>query len=372
MLFRMLLASIAVLAFTWLTGPHFSAAILARAQARHQPHLDMSVTFRGGSLHANGWFSGPVMACAESSNPEAVITYSLNGGPQVRARQVLLSEPGRYAITWNACKDTLCHDPFTQNIKIAAIDSDRLSYSPGLRRWSFAGTVTEIRPVHLLGMPAEVAKVQSSGYHAWVILRIDTGTYEMGEISLGKARIGERVRVSISGAHVLPGRVDWNACQPAASPVCRFGKLYDDGPLSLDWNIPVSPSNQFIHAGRPNLHWGSSLFWYTDKIDTGEGEAPAKPDQPPNPRIPRKDWLPGCLALGPAGLAGTHIPDAAACPAFRASTSIAWCFAEPHPPGNLCLAGRTPPAAGPGRLPPGVAGNLMPGHMDRRLLPLFE
>lgn len=281
----LLLSSLLVFGLTWLAAPSLSRAVMAQAQAKRQPALDMSVTFRG-SLHSNGWFSGPVMAYAESSNREAVITYSLNGEPQVRGERILLSEPGRYAITWNACKGTLCHDPFTQFIKIASIDSDRLSYSPGLRRWSFAGTVTETRQVHLLGMPAEVAKVQSNGYYAWVILRVETGTYEMGEISLGKARIGERVRVSISGPHVLSDRVDWKVCEPADSAVCRFGELYDDGPLSLDWNIPLSPSNEFIQVGHPNLHWSAGLFWKTEKIDSAGSSVPEKPQPRPGPGIP--------------------------------------------------------------------------------------
>jgi hypothetical protein len=346
---------------------------MAQAQARRQPALDMSVTFRG-SLQSNGWFSGPVTAYAESDNREAAITYSLNGAQAVRGQRVLLSEPGQYAITWNACKGTLCHDPFTQFIKIASINSDGLSYSPGLRRWSFAGTVIETRQVHLLGMPAEVAKVQSSGYYAWVILRVETGTYEMGEISLGKARIGERVRVSISGPHVLPDRVDWKACEPTDSAVCRFGKLYDDGPLSQDWNIPVSPSNQFIHVGHPNLHWHSGLFWKTEKIDSDDRDAPAKPDQPHNQRSPERNQLPDSLALDLADLyagPGTHAHDAA-CPAFLASGSIPWRFEELHPPGSLCLADRAASTAGPGRIPPDVDGNLLAGNIDRRLLPLFE
>lgn len=129
--------------------------------------------------------------------------------------------------------------------------------------WSFTGEVLEVRQVERLGFPAQVALVRSADFDAWVIQRMDEGPFE---VVLGNAAVGDRVRVSISGAHVSRNGVDWDLCQPADSNYCRLGWLYDSGPLSGDWNVPISPSNEFIHLGHPNPSWEYALFWETGKL----------------------------------------------------------------------------------------------------------
>jgi hypothetical protein len=129
--------------------------------------------------------------------------------------------------------------------------------------WSFTGLVTETRQVSLMGFPAEVARVQSADFEAWVIQRMDEGLFE---VVLGNAQPGDRVRVSISGPQVSKKGLDWKECEPADSNYCRLGSLYDDGLLALDWNVPLSPSNAFIHLGHPNPSWHQALFWKTEKL----------------------------------------------------------------------------------------------------------
>lgn len=80
--------------------------------------------------------------------------------------------------------------------------------------WSFTGEVVELRQVLVMGLPSEVARVQSADFEAWVILRMDSQSDELPEIILGDVSVGDLVRVSISGAHVSGNGVDWELCQP--------------------------------------------------------------------------------------------------------------------------------------------------------------
>jgi hypothetical protein len=129
--------------------------------------------------------------------------------------------------------------------------------------WSFTGEVLEMRQVSIMGKPAQVALVRSADFDAWVIQRMDEGPFE---VVLGNAAVGDRVRVSISGAQVSKNGVDWSLCEPADSNYCRLGALYDAGPFSGDWNVPISPSNEFIHWGHPNPSYHFALFWNTEKL----------------------------------------------------------------------------------------------------------
>lgn len=171
-------------------------------------------------------------------------------------------------------------------ILFASFAGQGLAFSPP-HAWAFTGTVIEIRQVDLLGLPAEVARVQSAGFRAWVILRVDTRTQQLGRLSLGNARVGEPVRVSISGPQVFEQQIDWSRCEPAASPVCRLGLLYDDGPLSLDWRVPLSPSNEFIHFGRPNPSWEQALFWKTERLEAISAPQARRPAGHPSPIFAR-------------------------------------------------------------------------------------
>lgn len=141
-----------------------------------------------------------------------------------------------------------------------------LTFSPP-HTWSFIGRVMETRRVHILGMPADVAKVKSEGFDAWVILSVDTRSYGDGKVVLGNARAGDRVRVSISGPHVLETGVDWSLCKPFSSGYCWLGRLYDDGLFGIDYGVPLSPSNEFIHSGHPNPSSEIALFWNTQVLE---------------------------------------------------------------------------------------------------------
>ena len=211
-------------------------------------------------------------------------------------------------------------------------------------------------------MTAQVARVLSRDFYAWVILSLDTETPAMGKIVLGSATPGDQVRVSISGSHVMQDRVDWNQCQPAGSPICRFGWLYDDGPLSLDWNIPLSPSNEFIHYSQPNPSWEQALFWNTEKVSLNNEAAPGFSKHHHNPGNPKPRW-PGCLALrGGASDPCRQITtnDAAHLP-FLVESPGAWSTRGMHAARNLPLAERTASRAGRVRVPPGANGNLLVG-----------
>lgn len=143
-----------------------------------------------------------------------------------------------------------------------------LTYS--LHTWSFTGVVLETRQVERYGMPTEVARVRSADFDAWVILRMDTEGPD-GVVVLGSARPGDRVRVFLTGPHVLKNQIDWSLCGDSAT--CRLGYFYDDGLFSPDWNVPITPSNEFIHLGHPNPSWEQALFWNTEKL-IGNGNIP--------------------------------------------------------------------------------------------------
>ncbi len=244
-----------------------------------------------------------------------------------------------------------------------------LIYSPP-HTWLFRGTVSEVRQVHLLGMPAEVANVQAADFSAWVILNLDTETHQLGKIILGSARPGDRVQVSISGPHVLADRIDWKLCPPADGPVCQFGRLYDDGPLSLDWHIPLSPSNEFIHYRHPNPHWSYGLFWKTEKLNLDDNDAPGNSRPRRSPGTPE----PGCLALRTGALravAGTFADDAACLP-FLAEGPIRRSTPGLHAGGNLSLVEHLAAGAGRVGVPAGADGDFLVGNADRQLLFLFE
>lgn len=129
---------------------------------------------------------------------------------------------------------------------------------------AFTGTVVDVRDVVLVGnTPAKVALVQADFGKVWVILRIEPGAIVDKAVILGEAQVGDQVQVSISGPHVLQDQVDWKLCQPPDSAYCQFGAAYEDAPLSADWNIPLSMSNEFIRYGRAGPHFSNALFWNT-------------------------------------------------------------------------------------------------------------
>ena len=132
--------------------------------------------------------------------------------------------------------------------------------------WSFTGTVTETRQVFVMGMVSQVALIQSPDFDAWVIQRMESQTNELPEIVLGLASIGDQVRVSITGPHVSKNGVDWDPCQPLYSNYCRQGGMYDTGPIADDWNMPISPSNEFIHYRNSSPSIVNPLFWNTEVL----------------------------------------------------------------------------------------------------------
>jgi len=128
----------------------------------------------------------------------------------------------------------------------------------------FTGQVLEIREVVILANTrAQVALVQTDFYRAWVILRVEPGRLARNVIMLGEAQPGDQVQVFITAPHVFPEQVNWSFCQPAASDYCQFGAAYEAAPLSLDWNIPLSLSNEFIHYGHAGPHYSNALYWFT-------------------------------------------------------------------------------------------------------------
>ncbi|MCX6068661.1 MAG: hypothetical protein NT121_23425 [Chloroflexi bacterium] len=167
--------------------------------------------------------------------------------------------------------------PFLSLVALVAFVWQGLTFSAP-NTWSFTGMVTETRQVVLYGRPATVARVQSADFSAWVIQRVETEGPE-GAVVLGSAKVGERVQVSITGAHVFKERIDWSLCGQSA--VCTQGAFYDDGPFSPDWNAPLSPGNEFIHSRHPNPSWEFALFWNTEILSDApalEPEACLRPD----------------------------------------------------------------------------------------------
>jgi hypothetical protein len=132
--------------------------------------------------------------------------------------------------------------------------------------WSFTGTVIETRQVFVMGMVSQVALVQSPDFDAWVIQRMESQTNELPEIVLGNAAVGDQVRVSITGPHVSKNGVDWVPCEPLYSNYCRQGGMYDTGPIADDWNMPISPSNEFIHYRNSSPSIAYPLFWNTEVL----------------------------------------------------------------------------------------------------------
>ena len=132
--------------------------------------------------------------------------------------------------------------------------------------WSFSGEVIETRQTHVMGLPAEIALVQSTNFEMWVILHTAAQSSELPEIVLGEAAVGDLVRVSISGPHVAKNGVDWDLCQPQYSNYCRQGWLYDTGPLGDDWKLPISPSNEMIHLEQHYPSTEYPLFWNTEVL----------------------------------------------------------------------------------------------------------
>lgn len=129
---------------------------------------------------------------------------------------------------------------------------------------AFTGTVLEVRDVVLVANThAQVALVQSDYGQVWVILEIEPGRLTRDAVVLGSARPGDQVRVYISGSHVTADQVDWLLCQPADSDYCRFGSVYEAAPLSMDTNLPLSPSNDLIRFGRASSHYSGALYWNT-------------------------------------------------------------------------------------------------------------
>jgi len=250
--------------------------------------------------------------------------------------------------------------------------------------WSFTGTVTETRQVLVMGLSSKVARVQSDGFSAWVILRMESQSAELDDVVLEKARdvpngfvgeapndfvgVGDQVRVSISGPHVSKNGVDWDLCEPLYSNYCRQGGLYDVGPLSGDWNVPLSPSNEMIHYGQPNPSWEFALFWNTEKLNLGDSHSPQH-----HPENPGKVG-PGCLALRAgdpcsrrwiAAHDAAHLPFLAVCPIPRFAQGL-------QSGGCLCVVERAASRAGRGRISLDAAGNLLVGNPDTRFLLLSE
>jgi hypothetical protein len=132
--------------------------------------------------------------------------------------------------------------------------------------WSFTGEVIEIQQIHVMGLPAKIALVQSADFEIWVILRTASQSDELPDVVLGDAEVGDLVRVSISGPHVAKNGVVWDLCQPYYSNYCRQGGLYDTGPLGADWKVPISPSNEMIHFKQHYPSTEYPLFWNTEVL----------------------------------------------------------------------------------------------------------
>ena len=198
--------------------------------------------------------------------------------------------------------------------------------------WSFTGEVLEVRQVSIMGKPAQVARVHSADFDAWVIQRMDEGPFE---VVLGNAAVGDQVRVSISGAHVSKNGVDWDLCEPIISNYCRLGWLYDNGPLSGDWNLPLSPSNEFIHSGHPNPSWEYALFWETGKLVKADNTIvnPGRISEKPGTGCPRC----GVLRQGNIQAGAETSSDGAACLSRLAESAIAWA-SRCQPGRNLSVA----------------------------------
>ncbi len=267
-----LLSSLLVIGLTWLTALTLSGVVVAQVKAQNQEPFQLSVTSEC-NLNAAGWFTGPALLHAVADDPQVVITYSIDGGPAIQGSEILLTQPGQYQIVWNACKGALCHDSFTQFIKIAFMEAQPLAYDPVKQEWSFTGRVLDVREVSLMGFPGQVAQVQSRFFNPWVVLQVD-------QVSLTEAplKTGQWVRVSIAGTHVSKKAVDWSACASDLTGYCYFGAVLDSGLKSPDTDFPLTPSNELIHFGRAASHWWppAALYWNTASL---EKSSQANPDE---------------------------------------------------------------------------------------------
>jgi len=276
------------------------------------------------------------MARAENDPHKALVMYS-------KAMSVINSE--RRPDNRKVCDVAPCPDPLNAILPSAKTarplspGAEPLRYDSLMHKWSFSGTVLEVRPVFIMGLAAQVARVRVADFDAWVILRMASQSTELGEIVLEKPDetstdsaenalrdsikatpndpigVGDQVRVSISGAHVSKTGVDWGSCQPIYSNYCRQGGLYDIGPLSGDWNVPLSPSNELIHSGWPNPSWEFALYWNTEQLNLGDSHT--------HQHQPQSN-LPACLALrkrNPLALPRTA-PDDASCFSGMVKNSI--------------------------------------------------
>ena len=234
--------------------------------------------------------------------------------------------------------------------------------------WSFTGTVTEIRQVFVMGLPSQIALVQSTNFEAWVILRMASQSNELPEIILGDASVGDVVRVSISGSHVSKSGVDWDLCQLLYSNYCRQGGLYDTGPIATDWNVPLSPSNEFIHWGHANPSTEYPLFWNTEKlfIDDDTNSGSPRPHRVPGTFNPGQ---PACLALRKGNnraCAGIAAGDATRL-LLLADSPVKRCARDLHTGRNISVAERFASRTRRVRVPPYIDGNFLAGDTDRGL-----
>jgi hypothetical protein len=265
---RIALLSVITLAALFYFMPSMNAAILRNAQPKNSIRLTV---IPEGELGADGWYRSPVRVRA-TSTPEAVITYSLNGGEAVVGDELLLDEPGEHSIEWNACKGERCNEGFEQAIKIVTADLRPLSFDPDRREWSFPAQVVAIHEGQLLRSPAKVAKVKARDFEVWVILRVDRVLLAEDEV-----QVGDLVRVWISGPHVSMREIDWGQCvkpdelEVTNTEYCAIGDTLDDGLLGLDSGYKHSPSNELIRAGRTTRTWqNGALYWRTSLISEKE------------------------------------------------------------------------------------------------------
>lgn len=254
-----LLSAFLVMSLTWLATPSLFGVIGVQAKSRSQSPFLFSIT-EEGELNAAGWFTGPARVRATTNDPQVVMTYSINGGPAIRGSEILLAQPGKYQILWNACKGEVCPDSLTQFIKIAFLAAQPLVYDPAGHEWSFTGRVLEVREVSLLGFPGQVAQVQSRFFDPWVVLRVDQVS-----LTATPVKTGQWVRVTIAGPHVSKKAVDWTACVSEERDYCYFGAVLDHGLESPDTDFPLTPSNELIHFGRATPYWWppAALYWNT-------------------------------------------------------------------------------------------------------------
>lgn len=271
-----LLSSFLVMSLIWLATPTLSGAVMAQAKSRSQSPFLLNVTSEG-DLNADGWFTGPARMRATADNPQVVITYSINGGPAIQGSDIWLAQPGKYQILWNACKGEICHDSFTQFVKIAYLAAQPLAYDPAKHEWSFTGKVLEVREVSLMGFSGQVAQVQSRFFDPWVVLRVDQVSLEATPV-----KTGQWVRVSISGPHVSKKSVDWTACVSEQRDYCFFGAVLDSGLESPDTDFPLTPSNELIHFGRATPYWWppAALYWNTLILEDKSARMSEVADEP--------------------------------------------------------------------------------------------